>query len=67
MVDIGERDTDAWQHLGLGSKMISAAEEIGRAEFDASQILVNSGIGVKEYYRGLGFTDSGPYLLKNLG
>ena len=67
VVDIGERDTDAWQHLGLGEKMISAAEEIGRVEFDASQLLVNSGIGVKEYYRKLGFTDSGPYLLKNLG
>ena len=66
MVDIGERDTDAWQHLGLGEKMISAADEIGRAEFDASQLLVNSGIGVKEYYRGLGFTDRGPYLLRNL-
>jgi len=67
VVDIGERDTDAWQHLGLGEKMISAGEEIGITEFDASQLLVNSGIGVKEYYRKLGFTDSGPYLLKKLG
>lgn len=66
VVDIGERDTDAWQHLGLGEKMISAAAEIGRADFDASHMLVNSGIGVKEYYRGLGFTDKGPYLIRNL-
>jgi elongator complex protein 3 len=65
VVDIGERDTDAWQHLGLGEKMISAAEEIGRTDFDATYMLVNSGIGVKEYYRGLGFTDKGPYLLRN--
>jgi elongator complex protein 3 len=66
VVEIGERDTDAWQHLGLGEKMISAAEEIGKADFDASHLLVNSGIGVKEYYRGLRFTDVGPYLSRKV-
>lgn len=66
VVDIGKRDRDAWQHLGLGEKMMSTAEELGRNDFDASQILVNSAIGVKEYYRSLGFTDIGPYLVKNL-
>lgn len=66
VVDIGKRDEDAWQHLGLGEEMLIAAEEIARTEFDANQIVVNSGIGVKEYYRGLDFTDRGPYLLKAL-
>jgi len=66
VVDIGKRDRDAWQHLGLGEKLISEAEEIGRVDFAAKQILVNSGIGVKEYYRAIGFTDNGPYLAKNL-
>jgi elongator complex protein 3 len=66
VVDIGKRDRDAWQHLGLGEKLMSEAEEVGRADFDASQILVNSGIGVKEYYRALGFVDRGPYLAKSL-
>jgi len=66
VVDIGQRNEDAWQHLGLGEKLIDNAEEIGDAEFDAKQILVNSGIGVKEYYRGLGFADKGPYLAKAL-
>ena len=47
-------------------KLLTAADEIARSEFDATQILVNSGIGVKEYYRGLGFTDKGPYLTKAL-
>ncbi len=66
VVDIGKRDRDAWQHLGLGEKLMSEAEEIGRSDFDASQILVNSGIGVKEYYRALSFADRGPYLAKSL-
>ncbi len=67
VVDIGKRDRDAWQHLGLGEKLISKAEEIGHEDFDAAQILVNSGIGVKEYYRDLDFVDRGPYLAKGLG
>lgn len=66
VVEIGLRNTDAWQHLGLGEKLMSEAEEIGRADFDATQVLVNSGIGVKEYYRALGFADRGPYLAKNI-
>jgi elongator complex protein 3 len=66
VVDIGERDTEAWQHLGLGEKMISAADEIGKSDFEAKELLVNSGIGVKEYYRNLGFTDRGPYLVRSI-
>ncbi len=66
VVEIGEHDDDAWQHLGLGEKMISAAEEIGKTDFDSSQLLVNSGIGVKEYYRNLGFVDDGPYLARKI-
>jgi len=66
VVEIGKRNADAWQHLGLGEKLMSEAEEIGRADFDATQILVNSGIGVKEYYRALGFSDRGPYLVKSI-
>jgi elongator complex protein 3 len=66
VVNIGERDPSAWQHLGLGEKLIAAAEQIGQNEFEADRILINSGIGVKPYYRALGFTDTGPYLSKNL-
>jgi elongator complex protein 3 len=66
VVDIGKRDRDAWQHLGLGEKLMSEAEEVGRTDLDAKQILVNSGIGVKEYYRALDFEDIGPFLTKTL-
>lgn len=66
LVEIGKRNADAWQHLGLGEKLMAEAEEIGRTDFGATQILVNSGIGVKEYYRTLGFSDRGPYLAKSI-
>ncbi|MFW9846698.1 MAG: tRNA uridine(34) 5-carboxymethylaminomethyl modification radical SAM/GNAT enzyme Elp3 [Candidatus Thorarchaeota archaeon] len=64
VVEIGERNPDAWQHLGLGEQMLSEVERVGQEEYDVQRLLVNSGIGVKEYYRSLGFHDIGPYLEK---
>jgi elongator complex protein 3 len=66
VVDIGERNLDAWQHLGLGERMLKEAERITLEELQVNRLVVNSGIGVKEYYRALGFNDTGPYLEKNL-
>jgi elongator complex protein 3 len=66
VVEIGDRDPKAWQHLGLGEKLVRTAEQVSHDELGVDRILVNSGIGVKEYYRKLGFRDLGPYLSKNL-
>ncbi len=66
VVEIGDRDSDAWQHFGLGEEMVKASETISRDEFGVGRIAVNSGIGVKPYYRNLGFQDDGPYLVKSL-
>jgi elongator complex protein 3 len=64
VVEIGERNPEAWQHLGLGERMLSEAERIGFEELEVNRLVVNSGLGVKEYYRSLGFDDKGPYLEK---
>jgi elongator complex protein 3 len=66
VVDVGAHDPEAWQHLGLGERLMEAAYDISRSEFGVSRIVVNSGIGVKEYYRNLGFIDAGPYLVRVL-
>ncbi len=66
VVEIGTYDSNAWQHLGLGERMLEQAQEISINEFDAKRMIVNSGIGVKEYYRKLGFLDEGPYLVKEV-
>ncbi|MFW9918322.1 MAG: tRNA uridine(34) 5-carboxymethylaminomethyl modification radical SAM/GNAT enzyme Elp3 [Candidatus Thorarchaeota archaeon] len=66
VVEIGDHDPKAWQHLGLGERMLETATEISIDEFDAKRMLVNSGIGVKQYYRNLGFSDDGPYLAKEI-
>jgi len=66
LVDVGRREQGAWQHFGLGERLMAAAEEIGRTDYHADRILVNSGLGVKQYYRFLGFRDDGPYMVKAL-
>ena len=66
VVEIGERDPQAWQHLGLGERLLSTVEQVSREELGVDRILVNSGIGVKEYYRNHGFKDLGPFLSKDL-
>jgi elongator complex protein 3 len=40
-----------WQHRGFGRKLLSEAERIAAEEYDAKEILVLSGVGVRDYYR----------------
>jgi elongator complex protein 3 len=55
-----------WQHRGLGSTLLQNAETIAREQYDAKKILVTSAIGVREYYKRLGYSRDGPYVSKNL-
>jgi len=54
-----------WQHRGYGKELLAKAEEIGK-EKGYSKISVISGIGVREYYRKLGYVLDGPYMSKSL-
>ncbi len=63
---LGTRSKEHIQHQGYGKELIEEAEYICREEFDKKDLFVLSGIGVKEYYRRLGFEDSGVYLCKKL-
>jgi len=54
------------QHAGLGTRLTLKAEEIARrAGF--KKIAVISGVGVRGYYRKLGYKKEGTYMIKNLG
>ncbi|AAL63125.1 conserved hypothetical protein [Pyrobaculum aerophilum str. IM2] len=55
-----------WQHSGMGRELMRLAEEIA-GEFGALKIAVISGVGVREYYRKLGYERCGPYMCKPLG
>jgi elongator complex protein 3 len=67
-VPVGFKPTIEWQHRGLGSLLMAEAERISLEEFDAKKILVLSGIGVRDYYRGLGYRKlrDSPYMCKVL-
>ncbi len=62
---IGERDESNTQHKGLGKKLMQMAEELAKAN-GKNKLVVISGVGVREYYRKLGYTLEGPYMTKKL-
>jgi len=64
-LDVGKRDAVHIQHMGLGDRLMVRAEEMGR-EREFEQMLVTSGVGVREYYRKRGYESRGPYMGKTL-
>ncbi len=54
------------QHKGLGKQLIKSAESIAKDEFGLKKISVIAGIGVRDYYRKLGYRLKNTYMVKNL-
>jgi elongator complex protein 3 len=52
--ELGEREKEFWQHRGLGKQLMKEAERIAKQE-KCRKIAVISGVGVREYYRKLGY------------
>ena len=67
-VDIkGDVEMGTIQHQGLGKKLMEEAEKIVRKnaeKFGIKKIAVISGVGVREYYRKLGYKLEGAYMVK---
>ena len=53
------------QHRGLGRRLMAEAERIARAR-GACRLADISGVGVRPYYRALGFRLEGTYMVKDL-
>ena len=66
MVPIKVKSKKAAQHKGLGKKLMTEAEKIVAKETDFKKIAVISGIGVREYYRKLGYKLSDEYMMKKV-
>jgi len=64
-VKIGGRESQATQHKGLGKRLVRDAERLAkRAGF--KKMAVISGVGVRGYYRRLGYRRQGTYMVKRL-
>ena len=64
-VEVGKKNKTAVQHSGFGKKLMEQAEKIAR-EKGYKKIAVISGIGVREYYRHLGYHLQNTYMVKSL-
>jgi elongator complex protein 3 len=66
-VPLSEKRTEAAQHKGLGKELLREAEQIAIDEFKASQMIILSGTGAREYYRTeFGYSLQGDYMAKPL-
>lgn len=53
------------QHKGWGRKLMEKAEEIARSHGKKKMVVI-SGVGVREYYRKLGYEKEGTYMVKEI-
>lgn len=66
LAKINKKDKHSPQHIGLGKKLVQEAERIAKKEFNLSKITVISGVGVRDYYRKLGYKLKDTYMVKTL-
>ncbi|KAK8889980.1 Elongator subunit [Tritrichomonas musculus] len=64
-VPIEQKDLSRWQHKGYGTQLMLEAERITREEHCSKRLAVISGIGVRGYYKKLGYRLEGSYMVKD--
>ncbi|MBI5254629.1 tRNA uridine(34) 5-carboxymethylaminomethyl modification radical SAM/GNAT enzyme Elp3 [Candidatus Falkowbacteria bacterium] len=62
---INQLNQQSAQHIGFGKKLMANVEKIAK-ENGYKQMAVISGIGVREYYKKLGYRIKGTYMVKQL-
>ena len=63
VVPIHDAPGGRWQHRGLGRRLMEEAERVAFEEFRARRMRVTSGVGVRGYYRRLGYRLEAPYMV----
>lgn len=66
LAGINKKEAGSPQHIGLGRKLMSEAERIAKDGFNLKKIAVISGVGVRGYYKKLGYRLKESYMVKNL-
>jgi elongator complex protein 3 len=66
LVPVGiDAESAEWQHRNYGKVLIAKAEEIAGGA-GLQKLAIMSGIGVRPYYRKLGYERRGPYMVRDL-
>ncbi len=65
-IPLGEQIQKSGQHKGLGKKLLAEAERVAKEEFGLEMMNIIAGIGVREYYKKLGYTQNGPFVGKKI-
>jgi elongator complex protein 3 len=65
LVRIGKNEKESSQHKGLGKKLVTIAEKIVKKK-NISKLAIISGVGVRDYYRKLGYRLEKTYMVKQL-
>lgn len=65
LVRIGKKQTASSQHKGLGKKLVAEAEKITK-NHGLKKLAVISGVGVRDYYRHLGYRLEKTYMVRTL-
>ena len=65
-VPLQAHEAGAAQHRGFGWQLLQAAERMARDEFGLARMAVIAGVGVREYYRKLGYDLHDTYMVKSL-
>jgi len=66
LVPVGRHLSEAWQHKGYGSVLLSEAERTAMEDYGLTKIVVTSALGTKQYYKRFGYNYDGPYVSKQL-
>lgn len=62
---INQYNKKASQHKGLGKKLILEAEKIAK-KYGAQKLSIIAGVGVRDYFRSLGYTLKDTYMVKKI-
>ena len=60
------RDPRLFQHQGFGTLLMEEAERIAKEEHESTKMVVIAGVGTRGYYKKLGYSLEGPYMVKIL-
>lgn len=66
LVPLHEGPGRRWQHRGMGRRLMEECETVAGDEFHVPRIRVTAGVGVRGYYRSLGYRLERPYMARAL-